>query len=67
MTATAMKPHRRMEFESILRHLVVHNTDSNMLCRLFDDRKYIFLYIINHQEYSYLGKKREFVFFRFNL
>ncbi len=29
-----------------------------MLCRLFDDRKYTFLDIVNHQEYCYLGKQK---------
>ncbi len=34
-----------------------HNTDANMLCRLFDDRKSMDIYLPIHQEYCYLGKK----------
>ncbi len=36
--------------------IVLHNTDSNMLCRLFDDRKYMDIYLPIHQEYCYRGK-----------
>ncbi len=47
---------RSMEFELILLHLL-HNTDTNMLCRLFDGRKYVYIYLTIHQEYCYLGKQ----------
>ncbi len=56
-TTAVMKPHGRMDFESILPHFW-HNTDTSMLCRLFDDRKYIFRHIINHLEYCYLRKQK---------
>ncbi len=35
-----------------------HNTDANMLCRLFDDYKYMDIYLPIHQEYRYLGKQK---------
>ncbi len=44
-----------------------------MLYRLFDDRKYMYIYLPVHQEFYYqefyyLGKqKNQFVFFRMNL
>ncbi len=55
---------RSMELESILFHFFLHiHTDANMLCRLFDDRKYMDIYLPIHQEYCYLGnKKKQFVF-----
>ncbi len=43
---------RSMEFDAILIHLL-HNTDTSMLCRLFDDRKYMYIYLPIHQEYGY--------------
>ncbi len=56
---TQMLP-RNMEFETILLHLLhlLHNTDASMLCRLFDDRKYMYIYLPIHQEYGYLCKTK---------
>ncbi len=39
--------------------------DANMLCRLYDDHKYMDIYLLIHQEYCYL--KHQFVFFPINL
>ncbi len=52
-----------MEFESILFH-VLHNIDASMLCKLFDDRKYMYIYLSIHQEYGYLGKDKINLYFR---
>ncbi len=42
--------------------IFLHNTDANMLCRLFDDRKYMDICLPIPQEYCYLGKqKKQFV------
>ncbi len=38
--------------------IFLHNTDANMLCRLFDDHKYMDIYLPIHQEYCYLGKQK---------
>ncbi len=43
--------------------IFLHNTDSNMLCRLFDDRKYMDIYLPIHQECSYLGKQQICLYF----
>ncbi len=40
-----------------------HNTDANMLCRLFDDRKNLDIYLPIHQEYRYLGKQKMCLYF----
>ncbi len=40
-----------------------HNTDANMLCRLFDNRKYMDIYLSIHQEYCYLGKQKISLYF----
>ncbi len=40
-----------------------HNTDTNMLCRLFDNRKYMDIYLLNNQEYCYLGKQKISLYF----
>ncbi len=40
-----------------------HNTDANMLCRLFDNRKYMDIYLPIHQEYCYLGKQKVSLYF----
>ncbi len=40
---------RSMEFDFIF----LHNTDANMLCRLFDDHKYMDIYLPILQEYRY--------------
>ncbi len=40
-----------------------HNTDANMLCRLFDNRKYMDIYLPIHQEYCYLGKQKIILYF----
>ncbi len=29
-----------------------------MLCRLFDNHKYMYIYLSIHQEYGYLGKQK---------
>ncbi len=50
-----------MEFETILSFL--HNTDINMLYRLFSDRKYMYIYLPIHQEYGYLGKQKNSLYF----
>ncbi len=42
---------------------VLHNTDVNMLCRLFDDRKYMDIYLTILQEYCYLGKQKNSLYF----
>ncbi len=34
-----------------------------MLCRLFDDRKYMDIYLLIHQEYRYLGKEKNSLYF----
>ncbi len=41
----------------------LHNTDANMLCRLFDDRKYMDIYLPIHQEYGYLCKQKISLYF----
>ncbi len=47
---------------------LLHNTDANMLCRLFDDRKYMDIYLPIPQEYWYLVKqKKQFVFSHISL
>ncbi len=43
--------------------IVLHNIDANMLCRLFDDRKYMYIYLPIHQEYGYLGKPKICLYF----
>ncbi len=40
-----------------------HNTDANMLCRLFDNHKYMYIYLHIHQEYCYLGKQKISLYF----
>ncbi len=40
-----------------------HNTDANMLCKLFDDCKYIDIYLTIPQEYCYLGKQKNSLYF----
>ncbi len=45
-----------MEFETILLHLL-HNTDMNMLYRLFSDHNYMYIYLPICQEYGYLGRQ----------
>ncbi len=47
--------------------LFLHNTVANMLCRLFDDCKYIDIYLPIPQEYCYIGKQKKFVFSRINV
>ncbi len=49
--------------------IFLHNTDSNMLCRLFDDRKYMDIYISPHTSGILLSWKTKnlFVFFLINL
>ncbi len=34
------------------------NTYTSMLCRLFDDHKFMYTYLSIHQEYYYLGKQK---------
>ncbi len=43
--------------------IFLHNTDTNMLCRLFDDCKYMDIYIPIPQEYCYLGKQTKICIF----
>ncbi len=43
--------------------LFLHNTVINMLRGLFDDHKYMDIYLPIHQEYSYLGKQKISVYF----
>ncbi len=43
--------------------IVLLNTDANMLCRLFDDRKHMDIYLHIHQEYCYLGKPKICLYF----
>ncbi len=47
-----------MEFESILLYSFLYNTVTNMLCRLFDDCKYMDIYLPIPQEYCYFGKQK---------
>ncbi len=47
--------------------IFLHNTDVNMLRGLFDDHKYMDIYLPIHQEYCYLGKQKKFVFFHIKL
>ncbi len=54
---------RSMEFESMLLHFFLHNTVANMLCRLFDDRKYMDIYLPIPQEYCYIGKQKNSLYF----
>ncbi len=54
---------RSIEFETILPNFFLHNTDTNMLCRLFDDCKYMDIYLPIHQEYRYLGKQKNSLYF----
>ncbi len=51
-----------MEFESIVFH-ILHNTDVNMLCRLFSDRKYMYICLPICQEYGYLAKQKISLYF----
>ncbi len=53
---------RSMEFDSMLL-LFLHNTDANMLCRLLDDRKYMDINLTILQEYCYLGKQKNSLYF----
>ncbi len=46
---------------------VLHNTVANMLCRLFDDRKYMDIYLPIPKEYCYRGKQNKIVFSRMKL
>ncbi len=55
---------RSMEFEYVASF--VYTIVANMLCRLFDDRKYMDIYLPIPQEYCYLGKQIKFVFSRIN-
>ncbi len=41
----------------------LHNTVSNMLCRLFDDCKYMDIYLPIPQEYCYFGKQKNSLYF----
>ncbi len=43
--------------------IFLHNTDTNMLCRLFDDRKYMDIYLTILQEYCYFGKQKNSLYF----
>ncbi len=43
--------------------IFLHNTYANMLCRLFDDCKYMDIYLPIHQEYSYLRKQKISLYF----
>ncbi len=43
--------------------IFLHNTVANMLCRLFDDRKYMDIYLPIPQEYCYLGKQKNCLYF----
>ncbi len=43
--------------------IFLHNTDANMLCRLFDDHKYMDIYLPILQEYCYLGKQKKRLYF----
>ncbi len=43
--------------------IFLHNTDANMLCRLFDDCKYMEIYIPIPKEYCYLGKQKMRLYF----
>ncbi len=43
--------------------IVLLNTDANMLCGLFDDRKHMDIYLHIHQEYCYLGKQKICLYF----
>ncbi len=43
--------------------IFLHNTVANMLCRLFDDRKYMDIYLPVSQEYCYLGKQKNSLYF----
>ncbi len=43
--------------------ILLQNTDTNMLCRLFDDRKCMDIYLPIHQEYCYLGKQKISLYF----
>ncbi len=52
---------RIFEFDTILSF--VHNTDVNMLYRLFSDRKYMNIYLPIHQEYGYLCKQTNSLYF----
>ncbi len=51
-----------MEFESMLLHFL-HNTVANMLCRMFDDCKYMDIYLPIPQEYCYIGKQKNSLYF----
>ncbi len=42
---------------------ILHNTDANMLCMLFDDHKYMDIYLPILQEYCYLGKQKNSLYF----
>ncbi len=54
---------RSMEFETILLHFL-HNTDVNILYRLFGNRKYMYIYLPIHQEYGFLGKQKISLYFQ---
>ncbi len=43
--------------------IFLHNTVANMLCRLFGDRKYMDIYLPIPQEYCYLGKQKNSLYF----
>ncbi len=51
---------RSKKFESMLLHFF---TKYSMLFRLFDDRKYMDIYLLIPQEYCYLGKQKNSLYF----
>ncbi len=53
---------RSMEFQSTVLHFF-YTIDTNMLCRLFDDLKYMDIYLPICQEYCYLGKQKISLYF----
>ncbi len=53
-------PRGPTEIDVALKHVI---TDANMLCRLFDDCKYMDIYLSIHQEYCYLGKQKISLYF----
>ncbi len=55
---------RSMEFETILLHFL-HKTDASMLRRLFDNCKYMYIYLPIHQEYAYLRKQNICLYFKY--
>ncbi len=44
----AMKPHQRMEFESIYYYIIARYRRQYAICKMFDHHKYMYIYLPIH-------------------